>query len=249
MSASLESGAIGTLYGIGTGPGDPELMTHRATRILRECPVVAYFCKAGRKGNARTTAEPYITAEHTEMAMAYPVTTELPHRSTAYQEQIEAFFDTCADNLAAHLEAGRSVAVLSEGDPFFYGSYMHVHLRLQHRFRSTVVPGVTCIGGGAALLPTPITMRDDILTVLPGTLPGDELIKGLAQADSAVVMKVGSNLPKIRQAFRALGLSDRAWYVERASMEQEITRPLSEIGDDPAPYFSMVVMPGKGTRR
>lgn len=249
MGESLDQPAAGTLYGVGTGPGDPELMTHRATRVLRECPVVAYFCKRGRRGNARTTAEPYMAGDQLEVPLSYPVTTELPHGSDDYRQQIEAFFDDCAGELAGHLEAGRSVAVLSEGDPYFYGSYMHVHTRLCGRFHWSVIPGVMSMGGAAAMLPTPLTMRDDVLVVLPGTLPPDELLRRLHAVDAAVIMKVGSNLPKIRQAFRALGLSERAWYVEHASMERQAARPLMEVDGDAAPYFSMVVMPGKGERR
>lgn len=238
----------GRLYGVGTGPGCPELMTVKAVRVIDECPVVAHFCKAGRNGNALKTAQPYLRDEHVIMPMAYPVTTELPASSPEYAEQIEGFFDDCARNLAEHLDAGRSVAVLSEGDPFFYGSFMHVFLRLRERFETDVVPGVPAALAGAAKLPLPLTMRDDVLSVIPGSLPDRALESALGSGQAAVVMKVGRNLPRIRRALRALGMEERAWYVERASMEEERVMALADAPEDSAPYFALILVPGRGDR-
>lgn len=238
----------GCLYGIGTGPGCPELMTVKAVRILGECPVVAHFCKKGGNGNALTTATPYLRDDHELMPMAYPVTTELPVSSPEYASQIEAFFDDCAHNLAEYLDSGRSVAVLSEGDPFFYGSFMHVFLRLRDRYPTCVVPGVPAALAGAAQLPIPLTMRDDVLSVIPGTLPDRAMQSALASGQAAVIMKVGRNLPRIRQALRAVGMEERAWYVERASMDAERVMPLADAPEDSAPYFSLILVPGRGER-
>lgn len=237
----------GTLYGVSTGPGDPELLTLKAVRILRACPVVAYFCKRGTKGNARRTADAALTPEHVELPLVYPVTNELPIADSAYGRSIEAFFDESAERVAEHLMAGRDVAVLNEGDAFFYGSFMHVFLRLRGRFPTRVVPGVTSMLGSAALLPTPLTMRDDMLCVIPGTLEEDALRDALSRADAAVVMKLGHNLPKVRRAVAAAGLAERAWYVERATMEEQRVMPFLEAPDE-APYFSMIVIPGRGER-
>ncbi|WP_029009417.1 precorrin-2 C(20)-methyltransferase [Azospirillum halopraeferens] len=239
----------GTFYGIGTGPGDPELMTLKAVRVLRACPVVAYFCKRGSRGNARRIAGAFLTDEHTELPLVYPVTTELPVEHPDYGRQIEEFFDRSAAEVAAHLAAGRSVVALNEGDPFFYGSFMHLFLRLAGRFPVEVVPGVTSMAGCAALLPTPLTMRDDVLSVIPGTLGEEELVRALGTADAAVVMKLGHNLPKVRRAVRAAGLEARAWYVERGTMADQRMLPLAEAPEDGAPYFSMVLIPGRGLRR
>ncbi|MGQ9371153.1 precorrin-2 C(20)-methyltransferase [Azospirillum sp. ST 5-10] len=239
----------GTFYGIGTGPGDPELMTLKAVRLLRSCPVVAYFCKRGSRGNARRIADGFIGAEHTEVPLVYPVTTELAVDDPDYGRRIEDFFDRSAEAVAEHLAAGRSVAALNEGDPFFYGSFMHLFLRLAGRFPVEVVPGVTSVAGCAALLPSPLTMRDDVLSVIPGTLPEAELVRALADADAAVVMKLGHNLPKVRRAVHAAGLAERAWYVERGTMADQRVLPLAEAPADGAPYFSMVLLPGRGLRR
>lgn len=238
----------GCLYGVSTGPGDPELLTLKAARVVSEAPVVAYFCKRNGPGRARTTCEEHIGDHQEEVPLVYPVTTELPHGSTAYRERIEAFFDESAETLAGHLAAGRSVAVLNEGDAFFYGSFMHVFLRLKDRFRTCVVPGVTSVAACGARLPRPLIMRDDRLTVIPGTLDDDQLQAGLRTDQATVIMKVGSNLPRIRRALDGLGLLERAWYVEKASLPDERVMPLAEAGDERAPYFSMVLIPGPGVR-
>ncbi|MDE1150186.1 MAG: precorrin-2 C(20)-methyltransferase [Azospirillaceae bacterium] len=238
----------GTLYGIGTGPGDPELMTLKAVRLLHACPVVAYFAKRGGPGQARRIAAPHLpTAGQEEVAMVYPVTTELPPDSAAYNDAIEAFFDEQAERLAALLSAGRDVAVLNEGDPFFYGSYMHLHLRLTPRFKAVVVPGVPSLLGCAAQLPIPLTIRDDVLSVIPGTLGEAALAAALSAADAAAVMKLGGNLPKVRRVIEGLGLTARAWYVERGTTGEQRVHPLAEA-PDVAPYFSMILIPGQGKR-
>ena len=236
------------LYGVGTGPGDPELVTVKALRALEAAPVVAYFCKHAGRGNALATMQPYLRADHVMLPMAYPVTTELAHDTAAYRDCIEAFFDHSAEAVAAHVTAGRSVAVLSEGDPFFYGSFMHLFLRLRERLPCEVIPGVPAMLAGAALLPRPITMRDDVLSVIPGTLPDAELHQALESAQAAVVMKVGRNLGRIRAALDALDALDRAWYIERASQGAEVVMRLADAPVDKAPYFSMILLPGTGRR-
>jgi precorrin-2/cobalt-factor-2 C20-methyltransferase len=135
------------LTGIGVGPGDPELMTLKAVRAVRAAGVVAHFAKAGRASHARAIAADHLAPGVTELPLFYPVTTELPKDAPAYCGRIEAFYDGCAAVLAAHLDAGRTVAVLCEGDPLFYGSYMHLHVRLAARYPTEVVAGVTGMSG------------------------------------------------------------------------------------------------------
>lgn len=238
----------GCLYGIGTGPGDPELITVKAARLIGEFPVVAYFCRRGTRGQARRIAEAHIGGDQQELPLVYPVTTELPPDTEVYRTAIEGFFDDAADTLAGHLATGRSVVVLNEGDPFFYGSFMHVYLRLRDHFPTQIVPGMPSPMAAAGQLPTPLTMRDDVLTVVPGTLPEDRLRAALATTDAAVIMKVGSRRDRIIRVLEELGRSDGAWYVARASMEDEQVLPLAEAPDK-APYFAMVVLPGRGVRQ
>ena len=240
----MSSDARARLFGVGTGPGDPELLTLKAARVLAEADVVAHFAKKGNASNARRIVDAHIRPDAIELPLLYPVTTEVERTHDDYRCAITGFFDRSAQEVAAHLEAGRSVAVLSEGDPLFYGSYMHLHVRLAHRFDTEVIPGVTAMSGCWSLAGTPITQGDDILCVLPGTLDEAELTRRLSEADAAVIMKVGRNLPKIRNALSAAGKLDRAVYVERGTMANGFAVPLAGRDDAPAPYFSIVLVPG-----
>ncbi|MBA4789151.1 MAG: precorrin-2 C(20)-methyltransferase [Rhizobiales bacterium] len=234
----------GRLIGVGVGPGDPDLITLKAVRALQGADVVAYFAKAGNKSHARTIAATHFTPAARELPLLYPVTTEIHRHDPAYQTALTDFYETSAATLAAELEAGRTVAVLSEGDPLFYGSYMHLHVRLAPRFPAQVIAGVTGMSGCWSMVGTPIAQGDDVLMVLPGTLDEAELTRRLKEADAAVIMKVGRNLPKIRRALAAAGRLERAHYVERGTMADCSTVPLAARADAPAPYFSIVLVPG-----
>jgi precorrin-2/cobalt-factor-2 C20-methyltransferase len=230
--------------GIGVGPGDPELLTLKAVRALGEADVVVHFAKAGNASHSRTIAVQYLRAGTIELPLLYPVTTELPSCSAAYRDAIGDFYDGAAAKIAAHLEAGCVVAVIAEGDPLFYGSYMHLHTRLAPRFPTEIVAGVTGMSGCWSVAGTPIAQGNDVFTVLPATLPEAELERRLADADAAVVMKVGRHLPKLRRALERSGRLARAIYVERGTMAAEKMIPLTAKPDDEAPYFAVVLVPG-----
>ena len=236
--------SAGKLFGIGVGPGDPELLTLKAMRALGQADVIAHFAKAGNASHSRAIVAQYLRAGVIELPLLYPVTTEMPASSNAYRDAICDFYDKSAAEIAAHLEAGRTVAVISEGDPLFYGSYMHLHTRLAPRFATEIVAGVTGMSGCWSAAGTPIAQGDDVFTVLPATLPEDELTRRLADADAAVVMKVGRHLPKLRRALEASGRLPRAIYVERGTMAAEKMIPLAAKTDDEAPYFAVVLVPG-----
>jgi precorrin-2/cobalt-factor-2 C20-methyltransferase len=232
----------GRLWGIGVGPGDPELITLKAHRLLQEADIVAWFAAAGRSSNAREAAAVHLRPDQQEFALVYPVTTELP-AGAEYEDLLTAFYDEAAERIASALDAGNDVAVLCEGDPLFYGSYMYLHNRLADRYRNEVIPGVTSILAGSAVLGAPLVCRNEMLSILSGVLPADELCHRLAQADAVVVMKLGRNLAKVRDCIESAGLLDRAWYVERATMPAQKILPLAEADTAGAPYFSMVVIP------
>jgi precorrin-2/cobalt-factor-2 C20-methyltransferase len=237
----------GTLYGVGTGPGDPELLTLKAVRAIKQAEVVAYFAKAGNESNAKRSVAGHLGGA-TELPLLYPVTTELDSKEDAYRDSIGHFYEESARTIAGHLEAGRNVAVLSEGDPLFYGSYMHLHVRLAPRFPTEVIPGVTAMSGCWSAAGLPIVQGDDILSVLPGTLPEAELARRLADTEAAVIMKIGRNLPKIRRAIKAAGKLAQAIYVERGTMANGKTTRLADKTDDQAPYFAIVLVPGWSAR-
>lgn len=238
----------GRLIGVGTGPGDPELLTLKAVRAISGADVVAFFAKRGNASNARAIAAAHFRLGQIEEALDYPVTTEVHRHDNGYKSQIGDFYAEAADRLAVHLEAGRSVAVLSEGDPLFYGSYMHLHVRLAPRYPTEVIPGITAMSGCWSAAGLPLVQGDDVLTVLPGTLDQDELVRRLGQTDGAVIMKLGRNLPKVRAALREAGRLDGAVYVERGTMETGASMPLAEKPDDTAPYFSLILVPGWSAR-
>jgi precorrin-2/cobalt-factor-2 C20-methyltransferase len=233
----------GRLIGVGVGPGDPGLLTLKAVDAIKAADVIAYFAKAGNTSNARTIVEGHLNGA-TELPLLYPVTTEIPKEDTAYREAITAFYDSSAKTVAQHLDAGRDVAILSEGDPFFYGSYMHMHVRLSENYPTEVVAGVTGMSGCWSAIGTPMTQGDDVFTVLPGTLPEYELERRLADANAAVVMKIGRHLPKVRRALDRAGRLDRAIYVERGTMANASVMKLVDKLDGCAPYFAIVLVPG-----
>ena len=234
----------GRLIGVGTGPGDPELLTLKAVKALEAAHVLAYFAKQGRRGNGRAVVEGMLKPDLIELPLYYPVTVEIDKEHDDYKSQITGFYDASAAAVAEHLQAGRTVAVLSEGDPLFYGSYMHLHVRLAGRFPVEVIPGITAMSGCWSLAGLPIVQGDDVLSVLPGTMAEAQLARRLGDTEAAVIMKVGRNLPKIRRALASAGKLAQAVYVERGTMANSAMIPLSEKADDMAPYFSLVLVPG-----
>ena len=225
--------ATGRLYGIGVGPGDPELMTLKAVRILGETPVVVYPAPEDGDSSARRIAARFIPVGRTEIAIRVPMR---PGRMPV------EVYDRAAEEIAAHLQAGRDVAVLCEGDPFFYGSFMYLHDRLAGRFPATIVPGVTSLTACAAASGRPLVRRDGVLTVLPATLPDEALERHLGATDAAAVLKVGRHLPRIKALLSRLSLADAARYVAHASRTDERIARLAELDDPEAPYFSMILI-------
>ncbi|MDI5977227.1 precorrin-2 C(20)-methyltransferase [Amycolatopsis magusensis] len=233
----------GVLYGVGLGPGDPELVTIKAARLIAEADVIAYHSARHGRSIARSVAEPYLREGQLEEALVYPVTTETTDHPGGYDGAIAEFYELSAKRLAEHLDAGRSVVVLCEGDPFFYGSYMYMHERLADRYEAHVVPGVTSVSGSAAVLGLPLVQKEEVLTVLPGTLPGPQLAMKLAEADAAAVLKLGRTFTTVRDAFAEAGKLEDAWYVERATWGTQRVERLAEVDPESVPYFSLALLP------
>ncbi|MDL2406097.1 precorrin-2 C(20)-methyltransferase [Rhizobium calliandrae] len=240
----MSAHSTGRLIGVGTGPGDPELLTVKAVRALEKADVVAYFAKQGRNGNGRAVVGDLLRTDVMLLPLYYPVTTEIDKNEADYKSQITNFYNASAEMVAAYLNAGKTVAVLSEGDPLFYGSYMHLHVRLADRYPTEVIPGVTAMSGCWSLAGLPIVQGDDVLSVLPGTMAEAELARRLSDTQAAVIMKVGRNLGKIRRALEAAGRLGEAVYVERGTMTNGAITPLAERVDAEAPYFSLILVPG-----
>ncbi len=220
----------GTLYGIGVGPGDPELLTLKGLRIIASVPVIAYLAPAGSDSLARAIVADHLPGGQTEIAV--PI---------AMGEAAGQAYDRSAREIAGHLEAGRDVAVLCEGDPFFYGSFMYLHARLAGSHRVRVVPGVSSLTAAAAAASMALASKDQVLTVVPAILPEDALAARLGLGDAAAIVKVGRHLDKVRRVLKESGRERGALYVERATMEAERVAPLEEV--EAAPYFSMILVP------
>lgn len=223
----------GILYGVGVGPGDPDLITRKAARIIERADVIAYPTLAGGDSFARAIAADLIRPDAREIRMDVPMTTDRAPAQAAY--------DAGAQAIAEVLEAGQDVVCLCEGDPFFYGSFMYLHARLSPHFKVDVIPGVTSVTACSATAHTPLVARNERLTVLPGPLDEAELRARIDGAEAVAIMKVGRHLPKIRAVIDDLGLTAQAMYVERATLPQEVVLPLASAPET-APYFSMILI-------
>lgn len=223
----------GTLYGIGLGPGDPELMTLKAYRLISGAEVVAYPALEDGESFARSIAADVIPPDAVEITIHIPMTVERGPAQAAY--------DQGAADIALHLDAGRDVVVLCEGDPFFYGSFMYLFARLAGKYDTEVVPGVTSVTTCAAVSGRPLAARNEVLTIIPGPLDEATMQARIAAAEAVVIMKVGRHLPKIRKVLDVLGLTENATYVERASLPSQRVLPLEGAPCD-APYFSMILV-------
>lgn len=240
--------SMGTIYGLGLGPGNPDLMSVRSDRLIRNARHVAFFRKAGRPGQARSIVTGMLDQEAVEIPMEYPVTTEISLRDPAYNACLSAFYTQCTADLIALAHAGKDVVVLCEGDPFFYGSFMHLYTRLKETVPVEVVPAITGMSGAWTATGMPITWGDDVLSVLMGTLPEEDLARHMQAADALVIMKIGRNIDKIRSALRAAGRYDAAWLIEYATMPDQSVARLAETEGKITPYFSIIVVHGQGRR-
>ncbi|MFZ5869366.1 MAG: precorrin-2 C(20)-methyltransferase [Actinomycetota bacterium] len=234
----------GHFYGVGVGPGDPDLITRKGARLIESADVIAYHAGVGKESNARRTAAGLFPAGVVEEELTYPVTTGTTDHPGGYAGALADFYERSAARLAAHLDAGRDVVLLAEGDPLFYGSFMYMHDRLSGTYPTEVVPGVPAFAAATAAAAAPLARQTDVLTVLPGTMPEPELARRLADTDAAVIMKLGRTFPAVRRALEAAGRLDHALYVERASMPGQRWLPVAEVDAGTVPYFALVVVSG-----
>jgi precorrin-2/cobalt-factor-2 C20-methyltransferase len=223
----------GQLYGLGLGPGDPELITLKALRVLRTAATVAYPAPKGGDSFARSIVAEWLVPSQREIAIDFPMRPGPPPA---------ALYDAAAARLAAELDAGRDVAFLCQGDPFFYGSFAAIFTRLAPRYRVSVVPGVSSLTACAAAAATPLVQRDETVTVIPATLPEGELADRLARCEAAAIIKLGRHAAKVRRTLTALGLLGAAIYVERASQKNQRVAPFATINPASVPYFAMALV-------
>ncbi|MGW4247556.1 precorrin-3B C(17)-methyltransferase [Nocardia sp. NPDC004722] len=236
------------LWGVGLGPGDPELVTVKAARVIGEADVIAFHSARHGRSISRAIAAPYMRADQLEEHLVYPVTTETTDHPGGYQGAIDEFYEQAAAVLADHLSAGRTVALLAAGDPLFYSSFMHMHRRLADRFDTEIIPGVTSVSAASAALGTPLVEDKQVLTILPGTLPTEELTRRLRNTEAAAIMKLGRTYPGVRQALSDSGRLDDAYYVERASSTRQRVLRAADVDEASVPYFAITIVPGPEPR-
>ena len=223
----------GRLYGLGVGPGDPELLTLKALRLLRAVPVVAYPAPEHGDSFARSIVAAWIDGHQREIAIRFPMRPGPP--------PVE-IYDGAAAEVAAELDAGHDVALLCQGDPLFYGSFINILTRLADRHRIEIVPGVSSLTACAAAAAIPLVSRDDALMVIPATLDEDQIAARLAESDSVAIVKLGRHLVKVRRALDRLGLLASSIYIEHATLPTQRVAPFASIHPDLAPYFSMILV-------
>jgi precorrin-2/cobalt-factor-2 C20-methyltransferase len=226
-------GRRGRLYGLGTGPGDPELLTLKAVRLLREVAVIAYPAPERGASFARSIVAQWLDGSRPEIAIRFPM------RPGPVPREV---YDGAAAALSAQLDCGRDVALLCQGDPLFYGSFIELFGRLAPHYPIEIVPGVSSLGACAAAGRTPLAARDETLAVVPATLDESALARRIMAAETVAIVKLGRHLAKVRRVVRRLGLLDEAIYIERATMPNQRVAPLADVEAATAPYFSMLIV-------
>lgn len=226
----------GCLYGLGVGTGNPELITLKALRILQSVTVVAYPASETGNSFARSIVAEFLQDNQIEIPIVLPFKLE---------KSAQPFYDKASQQLAEHLNNGRDVAVLCEGDPFFYGSFMYIYDRLSQKFDTEIVPGISSVMAGAAMIGIPLTYRNDVFMVVSGILSEEVLKEKLKVADAAVIIKLGKNFNQVKQVLQELGLIERAKYIENATRENQKILSINEVEAETVPYFSLIVIPSK----
>ena len=239
---------MGKIYGVGVGPGAVDLLSVRADRLVREATYIAFFRKAGRAGHARQIASTLLSKDVIELAMEYPITTEIPLSDQRYSEVLSEFYKKYSNKIISLSQTGIDLVILCEGDPFFYGSFMHIYSRVKDKCPVEVVPAITGMSAAWTATDIPITWGDDILTVLMGTLDKTTLENQLQNTNAAIIMKIGHNLPKIKKALERTGRFYDAFIVEYAAMDKQTVQRLSDYNTENAPYFSIIILHGQGRR-
>ena len=224
------------LYGVGVGTGNPELITLKALRILQSVPVVAYPASETGNSFARSIVAEFLQGNQIEIPIVLPFKVE---------KSAQPFYDKASEQLEKHLDNGRDVAVLCEGDPFFYGSFMYIYDRLSPKFDTEIIPGISSVMASAAMIGIPLTYRNDVFMVLSGILSGEVLKEKLKVADAAVIIKLGKNFNKVKQVLEELGLVERAKYIENATRENQKILSINEVEAETVPYFSLIVIPSE----
>ena len=238
----------GIIYGVGVGPGDPELISLKAYNLLKKAKYIAYFKKKNKDGISYNIVKQFLRKNVLEIQMDYPITTEISFQGIEYKQTLSQFYENCCNEILSISNRNNDIIVLCEGDPFFYGSFMHLYTRLLDKNIIKVIPGITGMSAAWTASKFPITWGDDILTVIMGTMSENEIVKRIKKNDAIVIMKIGKNYEKICKVLKKLNLFDDAFLIENASMSNERVRKLINVQELILPYFSIILLHGTGRR-
>jgi len=233
----------GILYGLGLGPGDSDLVTIKAAAVMRDVPIIVYVTpvREGKTGAsfARSIAEPHLFGKKTEIPIAIPMLDDPTLGRKIY--------DKVSKEIASYLDSEKNVAVLCEGDPLLFGSFMYLLDRLKDAYTVLTVPGVSSLSAAAAAANLPLVSRHQTITLLPATLSESEIRNRLHEGESAAILKLGKNIAKVKKVLSDLGRLQDALYIEQASMKGEKILPLSDAPNN-SPYFSIVLLTNAETK-
>lgn len=226
----------GTLYGVGVGPGDPELLTLKAVRLIRTCPVIAYIANAQGDAMARGIASGFIEApEHIELPVVMPMCS---NRETA-----DRVYDQAAETIAGHLSEGRDTVFLCEGDPLFFGSFAYLYDRLGEQFAVRAVPGVSSVHACSAVAGRALAQLAETVAIVSGRSRDSEILSALRDFDNVAIMKAGRRRRRLVELINEASRTDQACYIEHAGAEGElVVHEIDRLDPKPGPYFSMFLV-------
>ncbi len=231
--------ATGILYGVGVGPGDPELLTLKALRVLQSVPTIYYpACAPGAKSYASKIIQQHVRPDQALKGLLFPMEKDM--------ERLRPIWEESATTMAGDLLAGRDVAFITEGDPFFYSTFVYMDRIMRQRYPQVtieVIPAVASPMAAAARTGVPLAMADERLAVLPATYDDGFLLRALEDFDTVVLLKVNSVMPKVMTLLEKLGLLDRAVFVERCGAPDErVVTDLRQLDGERLNYLSLVIV-------
>ena len=234
----------GKVYGVGLGPGNPELISLKAHELISNARYIGYFSKKNNHSRALNIAKNFLKKNTNLIKMEFPVTTEIPFKDSKYKSLLASFYEQCCNKIISILKKENDFIMLCEGDPFFYGSFIHLYFRLRNKVEVKIIPGITGMSSAWTSSAFPITWRDETLTVIMGTKDEEQINNSIKYSDAIIFMKIGKNFQKINKVLKKNDLYKKAVLVEYASMENERVRKLSEVNEEILPYFSIIIVHG-----
>ena len=232
----------GKIYGIGLGPGDPALITLKSANLIKSSDYIFFFKKKNSESRAFSIVKEIIKDNAFKIALEFPITTEIDSMRKEYKNIMKNFYEQCVIKIDNILKKSRDICLLCEGDPFFYGSFIHIFQRLKERFDIEIVPGVTGMSGAWSSSKIPLVSGNEILTIIMGTLDEAKLKIQIKKSDVLVIMKIGKNFKKIFKVLKEQNLLNKAYLISNATTKKEKIYKLNAINDEIVPYFSIILL-------